>query len=347
MVHIQTMSPRTHLLAVLAVAAIVFAPSVAHASPNDGATKATSTPALVKVPVSMIDTPGRTGSNGIVKLRIGNAAPISVMVDTGSVGLRLWSAPASVANSAKKSVQVSVGGSTQSARLGSARMTLGSVTTSTAVPYAVIDAQSAYIDQWKQVGVSGIIGIGIGPSPGTGQLQNPLASLPDGLGKRWSLHFGQPAFLILGARPPADAQMYFPLQPAGTNANGALLWNDRAAPGCWRFGATAVRCVPTVFDSGFTVMRISGRAFDRLPTTATDQLSPGTRVALSAASAAFVGDMFRAGDVESRNFARVIPKGTSSVNTGNSYFFRYTVTYNTSTGDIYLSHPQRKAATND
>jgi hypothetical protein len=94
-------------------------------------------------------------------------------------------------------------------------------------------------------------------------------------------------------------------------------------------------------------MRIKGDGFGRLPTTATNQLKPGTRVELAAASSAFIGDTFVAGNIDSRNFARVVPKGRQSVNTGNSYFFRHTITYNARTGDIYLSDPPRKRIEND
>ena len=261
------------------------------------------------------------------------------MVDTGSVGLRLWSAPKSVAARATTRTETQLDTSVVPARVGTARITLGRVTTTSAVPFAVINSASAYINEWKQAGVSGILGIGIGAPSEPNSLTNPLRSLPGPLGQQWSLHFSDTGSLILGAQPPPDAQMHFPLSSAGVDANGAPLWKDKAAPGCWKFGSAVERCVPTFFDSGFTAMRIKGDAFSRLPVTGTDQLRPGTRVELAAASSAFIGDTFVAGDTDSRNFARVVPKGKPGINTGNSYFFRHTISYNALTGDIYLSNP--------
>jgi hypothetical protein len=310
-------------------------------------TEAVSDPRTVRVPITLIDTPGRTGSNGIIKLRLGNSAPIMVMVDTGSVGLRLWSAPTSIAARATTRMETQVGGAVLPALMGNARMTVGTVTTTTAVPFAFINSSSTYIDAWKRAGVSGILGIGIGKPSGTGALTNPLRSLPGPHGQRWNLHFAKTGSLVLGAQPPTDARMHFPLQSAGLDVNGTQLWDDTAAPGCWRFGETLRRCVHTLFDSGFTVMRVKGQDFARVPKTKSDQLKPGTRIQLSASSSAFIGDAFTAGNTESRNFARVISKGKSSVNTGNSYFFRYVVTYNALIGDIYLSTPDKTRINDD
>jgi hypothetical protein len=330
-----------------AAAAMVLVASQGTAQAAQGAetTPAASNPRTIHIPVTMIDTPERSGSNGIVTLRMGNSTPIKVMVDTGSIGLRLWSAPKSIVARATTRIETPLDGASVPARLGTSRISLGPVTTTSAVPFAVINAESSYIDEWRQAGVSGILGIGIGAS--SGDLTNPLTSMPDSYGQQWSLHFSETGALVLGAQPPPGARMHFPLTSAGVDVNRNPLWNDKDAPGCWRFGLTIERCVPTFFDSGFTVMRIKGEEFARLPMTASNQLKPGTRVALSAGSSAFIGDTFLAGNVDSRNFARVIPKGKASINTGNSYFFRYTVTYNALTGDIYLSDPSRKGNDND
>lgn len=326
-------------VAAVALTLIVSTLPAAHASAGGERSQAAKTPRIVNVPVTIINTPGRSGFNGIVDVRLGNTAPIRVILDTGSVGLRLWSAPKSVAEKATTRIETPINGALIPARLGNTRMTLSSTTTTTAVPFALTSVQGPYIDEWMQAGVSGILGIGIGAAVGSGQLTNPLRSLPGALGRQWSVHFADTGSLILGARPPIVARMHFALTTDGTNAQGAPLWNDKAAPACWRFGAAVERCVRTTFDSGFPAMRIRGRAFDRLPVTDTDQLKPGTRVELAVASSAFIGDTFIAGDNGSQNLARVLPSGRASVNTGNTYFFRYKVTYNALTGDIYLSEP--------
>lgn len=297
--------------------------SVAGSSFQSEAAKA---PIAVRVPIRTIDTPSRTGQNGIVAIRLGDAAPIDVMLDTGSVGLRLWSVPSGAAP------------------LGKAIMTIGGVATTMAVPFQRIDTDSSYIQQWKAIGVAGILGVGVG----RGALTNPLASLPGNLGKRWSIHFARntstsgAGALLLGAKTPTDALMYFPLPRLHKNANGVTLWDDHAATGCWTFDRMAEQCVPTWFDSGFTVMRIKGKQFASLPQTSTNLLKPGTRVGLAAGSSAFEASHFVAGHAGSRNLARVLPKGKPTINTGNSFFFDYKVTYDIATGGLYLSQLSEK-----
>ena len=330
------------LVAMLAVGPV----SSAVADDADVQTQAVKEPVTVSVPVRTIDTPGRTGQSGILEMRLGRGAPFAVMLDTGSVGLRLWGGrPASAAMTSTK-VTTMLDGARVPGLLGTSPMSIGGVTTTLDVPFQLISTDSAYIQQWKSRGVVGILGIGVG----TGALTNPLVALPGTLGLRWSVHFDRSALsrgagrgaLILGAEPATDADMHFQLPYIGENVNGARLWNDHAADGCWKFGATPLRCVPTWFDSGFTVMRIKGREFSRIPQTSTGIVRPGTKVSLVAGSAAYVGHSFVAGHQGSKNQTRVLPRGTSTINTGNSFYFDYTVTYDVATGDLYLNDPSKK-----
>jgi hypothetical protein len=73
-----------------------------------------------------------------------------------------------------------------------------------------------------------------------------------------------------------------------------------------------------------------------------NQLRPGTRVTLSVPTSSFIGDSFVAGSSASRNLVRVIDSGRATINTGNSVYFEYTVTYNVATGGIYLYKPLPK-----
>jgi hypothetical protein len=213
----------------------------------------------------------------------------------------------------------------------------------------LINTSNTYIASWKRLGISGILGIGVG----NGQLTNPLVALPGELGTTWSVHFSRTSAqkgsdkgaLVLGARPTGNADLHFVLPYLGVNINGAQLWDDHAADGCWTFGGGREYCVPTWFDSGFTVMRIKGREFSRLPKTpvgSVKELRSGTQVSLAAGSSAFSGAEFVAGKTASRNLARITATGSSTINTGNSFYFDYTVTYNVVTGDIYLTKPPRK-----
>jgi hypothetical protein len=318
---------------VLAAVAVVSAPSTSAATPSAGETLR-----RVDVPIDTIQTPGRSGQSGIIVLRVGSSAPVRVMLDTGSVGLRLWTPPQGQASAGRARQPRDDNG------LGAAYMTIGGVRTTAPATYQVIDTDSTYISRWKAVGVSGILGVGLRGGP----LSNPLSLLPGVLGQRWSIHFAtaEPGVrspsghLVLGAQPPADAQMAFTLPARGTSRVGTRLWDDHAANGCWTIGREPTACVDTWFDSGFTTMRITGREFSALPTTASRMLRSGTAVRLSAGTSAFVGSRFVAGRTGSQDLVRVFPRGKAVVNTGNSYFFSFVVTYDLTLGRIYL-HPPR------
>ena len=299
----------------------------------------------VSVPIRTIDTPDRSGQNGIVRLRIGSS-DLSVMLDTGSVGLRLWNGKPADAVSTSVTAPSAVGGAPLPGEYAKAAIAIGGVRTTVAVPFQLISTDSSYIKQWKSQGIDGILGIGVGRGP----LPNPLALLPGSLGTRWSVHFARDrssssssdadrsGALVLGAVTPGSAIMNFQLSSQGKSSAGVLLWDDHSAAGCWKFGSLAEQCVPTWFDSGFTVMRIKGKSFSSLPQTASHLLLPGTSVSLAAGSSAFVAHRFVAGHVGSRNLARVLDTGRSVINTGNSFYFDYTVSYDVALGKLALSN---------
>lgn len=281
----------------------------------------------VVIPVQTIDTPGRTGQSGIISMKVGGSAPILVMVDTGSVGLRLW-------DEKPTGMQGSV---------ANAYMTLGGVRTISRVSFQYVDSTSSYIQQWKDQGVDGILGIGTGK----GALTNPLMSLPNRLARSWSVHFSRDSDkgagqLVLGAIAPNNAILNFQLTRLTGSVGEPSLWDDKAAQGCWTFSSPRTFCVPTHFDSGFTIVRIKGREFARIPQNPEGELRSGTRVTLAAKGNAYIGARFTAGKEGSRDLAKVYPTGRSKINTGNAFFFSHVITYNVTTGDIYLHEPTQK-----
>jgi hypothetical protein len=312
---------------------------------DNSPSRAVSAPVKVKVPIRTIDTPGTNGQSGIVEIRVGNSAPFAVMLDTGSVGLRVFpgawgTKPNSVKLSSEKITTVSAGQSFKGA-IGEAPMTFSGVSTTVAVPFQYVNTSSPYLRLWTARNVYGILGIGTGK----GDLTNPLVALPGSLGLRWSVHFerkiggvGRLGSLVLGAEAPTNTVMDFEIPPAGKNINGALLWDDHSAKGCWRFGKKPEWCGNTWFDSGFTKMRVKGLIFKRLPQRANGLLRTGTTVELAAPGSAFVAHKFVSGNQASRNYVRVIPAGVGTINTGNSFYFDYTVTYNVAIGHIYFSN---------
>jgi len=157
------------LLAFTPAAAETFGSDVTPQPP----TEAAKTPVTVAVPIRTITTPGTSGQSGIVEIQVGSSAPISVMLDTGSVGLRLWSGVRRGMAMTTKNVSSTTGGANIRGLLGSAPMTIGGVQTTLDVPLQLINTSSPYINGWKARGISGILGIGVG----SGDLTNPLVAL--------------------------------------------------------------------------------------------------------------------------------------------------------------------------
>jgi len=285
-------------------------------------------PGEVVVPITTINSPVQDGLNGAVKIRLGNSAPFLVMLDTGSVGLRLFpSAP-------KRGVGKTPG-------TGRAVIGIGRTQTTKKVAVEYVSSSNPSIAGWESQGVLGILGIGLKKSA----FPNPLLHLPRAQGNSWSVKFERSGSgaLVLGAASPADAIMHFSLPRDGVSNR---YWNDHAATGCWTFtaprnlpGEGVKHCVDTWFDSGFPIMRIKGRQFDRLALTPSQSLRPGTQVRVAPSGNAFAPVVMRAGDQGSRNTTRVVPTGRAVINTGNSMFFDHRITYNALTGDIYVETP--------
>ena len=337
-------SIRTVTLGLVAAATVLAGLPFALAAPvsDAPATVKRPTPVTVQLPVRTMQTPGRNGHNGTITMKVGASAPIRVIVDTGFSGLLLFPGvwdrtPAGVKIGTRTATVRLPNGSRVPGVLGDAAMTFSGVSTTQAIPFLYSNKPNAYLKQWTDMGVYGLLGVG---TKGGKTMVNPFTALPGSLGRQWSIHFsrtkGTSGSIVLGATLPPDALMTFPLPYIGTNAVGAPLWNDQSATGCWTFAGGEESCVPTWFDAAFTLMRVKGDEYAGLPVDKKGYLTTGTEVTLAAPGAAFVGHSFTAGSQASRNLVNVIPNGDPLVNTGNSFYFDYTLTYDLVTGRISL-----------
>ena len=328
---------------VAATTIVAGGPSVSAAPTTDaGVAVTTPLPATVTLPVRTMQTPGRNGHNGTVLMRIGSSAPIRVIVDTGFSGLLLFPGvwdrtPAGVTIGRDTGTVRAPNGTSIKGLRGTAKMAFSGVTTTESIPVLYSNTPNAYLKQWTNMGVYGLMGVG---TKGGATMVNPFTALPGILGRQWSIHFsrtaGTPGAVVFGTATPANSLMTFPLPSIGTNAVGAPLWNDQAATGCWTFAGGEEDCVATWFDAAFTLMRVKGDEFTDLPTDQRGYLTTGTEVTLAAPGAAFIGHAFKAGSRASRNLVNVIPNGDPLINTGNSFYFDYTLYYNLITGRVSL-----------
>ena len=119
---------------------------------DNSSSAAVAVPVTVNVPIRTIDTPGTSGQSGIVEIRVGKSAPFAVMLDTGSVGLRVFPGawerkPGSVALGSKK-IATALAGREVKGIVGRATVTLNGVATALPVPFQYVNTTNPYIQQW-------------------------------------------------------------------------------------------------------------------------------------------------------------------------------------------------------
>lgn len=209
----------------------------------------------------------------IARVVIGKNHAVPVLVDTGSVGLRVFASAISAVPSSgvtmwsrRETVQ-SLDGSIFAGTVASATLRFGSLTTASPVFFQVVDGTTCGTNPLKvncyrggdqraleAIGVDGILGVGLhGPGPGS-PVTNPLLSLPGKYGRVWTLDMtnavgGGTGALILGASPFDHPLVRIRLNSLASS-DVAQTWNDLPDL-CWMIASHRL-CGPTIFDSGAT-----------------------------------------------------------------------------------------------
>jgi hypothetical protein len=232
-------------------------------------------PASVVVPLTFDQKPFGDAFNPppIMQLVIGTNHAVPVLVDTGSIGLRVFAGSISVTpasgvtmSSQREQVQT-LDGTILSGTVASATLRIGTLATVKPVPFQIVDTTRCGAsplkvgcyrgeDQrvLKTIGVDGILGIGLhGPAPGSA-VTNPLLSLPGRYGRVWMLDMtnavgGGAGALTLGPSPFDHPIARIQLSSLASQQS-ANAWNDEPDL-CWMI-ATHRMCGPTLFDSGAT-----------------------------------------------------------------------------------------------
>lgn len=296
-----------------------------------------------------------------ITVRVGDDAPIDVVLDTGSVGLRLFSDL--VPTGTGKGIHVTgqsdsveyVDGTQFSGPVAQALVHVGKLTTTTVVPFQLVQSvtcdptipdcpASGGASQFQADGVDGIMGIGLsGPYPGD-PTTNPLLSLPAPYRNSWSVAMQgggrvlpAPGTLVLGAHDPTAPAADFSLQQAGASVHGLQTWNDQFNL-CWSVGGIS-SCELSVFDSGSDLTVLGGTGFASVPTNAPGQiatLTTGTAVQASQEVDSNPLWSFTSGDGAMQTVI-VEPSGINWVNSGVQAFYSFTVTYDEVNGSIFLS----------
>jgi PE-PGRS family protein with aspartyl peptidase-like domain/uncharacterized protein DUF3443 len=310
---------------------------------------------VLTVPVTVAFGPGTAaGARPMVSVRVGASRAVRVLLDTGSVGLRLFSdaldggeTASGMSITSTPSSVTYAGGTTLDGVLASATITVGSQQTTSAVPFALVRSAScteakpqceaagglAKLIAGGRLGY-GVLGIG---TRAPGSVPNPLLSMPGGLGRSWSLHLhGGSGALVLAAGIPLPATAAATIQLAAQRTSGGrTFWVDDALPLCLTVGP-AQGCMPSLLDSGTIVMQLAGTGLEQAPTLGgTAQVAPGTPVAVAVRGGSRPFWSFLSG--RSRSLEMVtVEKGKPIVNTGVQVFFAFTVTYDDAGGTVTL-----------
>lgn len=288
-----------------------------------------------------------------VLVTIGKAAPVPLLLDTGSVGLRVFTRSLGSLEDAGVSVTdtpISVefgSGDVYNGRCATAGVRIGGLsTTSGAVPFQLVDsvtcgsANPNCPNPEAPGGTAGILGIGLHSDA----LPNVLDYLP-GVAGHWSVHLdGDTGQFLLGANSPASPIASFSLSGQGEESV-IPTWDDHAVNLCWSIGPAAPTCVPTMFDSGAVNINLWDQALAReagvTPSPAGTRVPAGIPITVSAPG----GQAFwnwESGSLPGNNlvFAQTNPfqgAGNAAASTGVSVYFRFTVTYDARSGTIHLS----------
>lgn len=327
----------------LAAAAAPAASADNEPAPLNGGEPAGAAPVAVRVP--LVTVPNSFGQSGVLRIQVGRSAPMRVILDTGSTGLRLFPGALDRFRTGAKVTGTTIStpndGGTLRGFVASAPITIGGITTTRSVPFQVVKNTSSWVQQWLARDVYGILGIGTGRTP----LPNPLLALPGNTGQSWSVHFGgEPAkripgggSLTLGAPAPANAVATLQMPPVGPDGYGALLWDDQKASGCWTVGSRRTTCMDTWLDSLSDQFTLVGPSFAALPTNAEGVVKSGVPINMSAVGTAFDFWRVTTGTIPSFNYTVANPKGPRLVNTGNRIYYDFTVTYDVTVGTISLA----------
>lgn len=331
------------LVATLAPQALADEPA-----PYNGGEGSAAESVQVRVPLYTTPSPNDFGQSGVVRIQVGRSAPMRVLLDTGSTGLRLF--PGALdrfrtgAQVTNREISTPSEGGAMRGVIAKAPITIGGVTTTRSVEFQVTKNTSSYVQGWIAKGVYGILGTGTGTTP----LPNPLVALPGETGLRWSIHFGgEPAkkvpgggSLILGASVPTDAVATLDMPLQGTNGFGALLWDDQSASGCWTIANRRTTCIPTQLDSLSDQLTLVGPSFAGLPTNDDGVVKSGIPIRMSDEGSVFDFWQVTTGTIPSFNLTKAQAKGPRLVNTGNRIYYDFTVTYDVTNGTISLAKPR-------
>lgn len=332
------------------VAATVLCVSVWGQTVYAQATSSASAQPL-SVPLTMVETAAQT-EKAMLEVGIGSLQPLSIGVDTGSVGLVLFATPGIPGNGTScstKTISVSYGNPlrvTYSGMICHGSISLGGVITTPRLPFALLTSMTfcAPKNQCKTPqqnyadGDYGIFGVGISPGD---NLPNPLRTLPGAYGERFMFRLnansGEPSLLILAPAWRFDAAV-FPQFEQTTGARGLPVYNK--GQGCVLVNGQPTSVCPFVsFDTGNGVPWLHV-TIPSLPTVPGPDgiiyVAPGTTIGVTPRLGGPAAVSLVAGDTFAGEF-RYADQSSNLINVSIQAFLGNDVTYDAEQGIITVA----------
>lgn len=257
----------------------------------------------VAIPLTIASYPGGAGKFLLVAITVNDSAPLQVLVDTGSSGLRLF-AKALGSTAVDKTTETTTthfGADILLGHKASGTFRIGGIAATKPVFFDLVesfacDSSDPFCDpaltaqNFEDAGIQGIIGVGL--RDGGAGIYNPLAQLEPPLGDGFTLvttgFASRVGELILGAKELSNVTP-IALTRQGTLPNGRPAWTDDDVRLCYELGTapTTPPCSASVFDTGSNLDVLYAQNVPANALTNDGLLASGIRFAASHATAGF------------------------------------------------------------
>ena len=341
-----------HRISLVAALAACASPSThggaADASPSSGDAVDAAKVGPQAIPLKIASYAGDNGKLFLAPVSVNGSPPIDVLVDTGSVGLRVFAqdlAGTSITVTSEACSAEFGNGDTLVGHVATGMLAFGTATATAPIAFQLVeqfrcaagatdcDLASGNATYYTQSGIHGILGIGLRAGD-PADVYNPLAQLGiDHFAITGGSFMATTASLELAGDLAGFTARSLPA--AGKLPNGTPAWSDDGAMACFHVAGAAVNpaCTQVIFDTGSNLDVIYA---PHLPASqlSSGALAPG--LAFDASSTGF-DFAFTTGTTPSRDLV-LVDNTEAFALLGIEAFLRDDISYDLVHGEIGFHH---------